>query len=106
MTVSPVVRQTLQHWAYRLCEADFIVGAKRVKEKGAAYVSRASLKDVMAAGSKGGKEGEEGEGKEKGKGKRKGKGKKASSSSSVVAAVPFCPPSNADGNKKRKNSRD
>ena len=98
------MRQTLQHWAYRLCEADFIVGAKRVKEKGAAYVSRASLKDVMAAGSKGGKEGEEGDGKEKGKGK--GKGKKVSSSSSVVAAVPFCPPSNADGNKKRKNSRD
>ena len=101
------MRQTLQHWAYRLCEADFIVGAKRVKEKGAAYVSRASLKDVMAAGSTGGKDGEAGEGKERGKGKGKGKGKKkSSSSSSVVAALPFCPPSSADGNKKRKNSRD
>ncbi|XP_028838435.1 uncharacterized protein LOC114791975 isoform X2 [Denticeps clupeoides] len=29
--VSPVVRQTLQHWAYSLTEEDFTEGAKRVK---------------------------------------------------------------------------
>ncbi|PIK52073.1 hypothetical protein BSL78_11025 [Apostichopus japonicus] len=29
--ISPVVRQTLQHWGYRLSKADFEKGAKRVK---------------------------------------------------------------------------
>ncbi|XP_018602101.2 uncharacterized protein LOC108931029 isoform X1 [Scleropages formosus] len=32
-TVSPVVRQTLQHWAYRLTKQDYDMGAKRVKLK-------------------------------------------------------------------------
>lgn len=32
-TVSPVVRQTLQHWGYRLTAEDYKVGAKRVKPK-------------------------------------------------------------------------
>ncbi|XP_076130434.1 uncharacterized protein LOC143112068 isoform X2 [Alosa pseudoharengus] len=32
-TVSPVVRQTLQHWGYRLCQEDYKEGAKRVKPK-------------------------------------------------------------------------
>ena len=42
-SVSPVVRQTLLHWAYELCAADFDVGAKRVAKRGATYVPRASL---------------------------------------------------------------
>ncbi|XP_062391582.1 uncharacterized protein zgc:113208 [Sardina pilchardus] len=32
-TVSPVVRQTLQHWGYRLSQEDYKEGAKRVKPK-------------------------------------------------------------------------
>ncbi|KAG7484183.1 hypothetical protein MATL_G00046730 [Megalops atlanticus] len=32
-TVSPVVRQTLQHWGYRLTKEDYKEGAKRVKPK-------------------------------------------------------------------------
>ena len=48
-SVSPVVRQTLQHWAYRLTRADFDIGAKRVRLNGAAYVPRSQLKKVMAA---------------------------------------------------------
>ncbi|XP_042562808.1 uncharacterized protein zgc:113208 [Clupea harengus] len=32
-TVSPVVRQTLQHWGYRLTQEDYKEGAKRVKAK-------------------------------------------------------------------------
>ncbi|XP_041112110.1 uncharacterized protein zgc:113208 [Polyodon spathula] len=32
-TVSPVVRQTLQHWGYRLTQEDYQQGAKRVKPK-------------------------------------------------------------------------
>jgi hypothetical protein len=35
-SVSPVVRQTLQHWAYRLTKNDCAKGAKRVKARGAA----------------------------------------------------------------------
>jgi len=31
VSVSPVVRQTLQHWGYQLTEKDFDVGKKRVK---------------------------------------------------------------------------
>lgn len=31
--VSPVVRQTLQHWGYRLNKEDFDKGAKRVKAR-------------------------------------------------------------------------
>ncbi|KAL4233085.1 hypothetical protein ACF0H5_007770 [Mactra antiquata] len=34
--VSPVVRQTLQHWAYRLNENDFDAGVKKMKKKGLA----------------------------------------------------------------------
>lgn len=47
VTVSPVVRQTLLHWAYELCAADFQKGAKRVASHGAAYVPRAQLASVM-----------------------------------------------------------
>ena len=42
-----VVRQTLQHWAYRLNEKDYLAGAQRVKTHGAAYVPRAELADVI-----------------------------------------------------------
>eukprot|EP00794_Sanderia_malayensis_P000816 gene816-112_t len=31
IAISPVVRQTLQHWAYRLTEKDYVKGKKRVK---------------------------------------------------------------------------
>ena len=47
VSVSPVVRQTLVHWAYELCEADFHVGAKRVKTHGASYLPREQLTDVF-----------------------------------------------------------
>lgn len=47
-SVSPVVRQTLQHWGFRLTKAHFEAGAKRVKTHGAAYVPRESLAGVMA----------------------------------------------------------
>jgi hypothetical protein len=39
-SVSPVVRQTLQHWGYRLTKDDFIQGSKRVKTHGAAYMPK------------------------------------------------------------------
>jgi hypothetical protein len=45
--VSPVVRQTLQHWAYALTRGDFKKGSKRVKERGAAYIPKDQLKHVM-----------------------------------------------------------
>ena len=51
-TVSPVVRQTLLHWAYELSEADFGHGAKRVKTHGAAYVPIDSLKGVVTGTKK------------------------------------------------------
>ena len=40
-TVSPVVRQTLQHWAYRLTEEDFIKDVPEVQRRGASYFPRA-----------------------------------------------------------------
>jgi len=46
-TVSPVVRQTLLHWAYELQEADFRSGAKRVKLHGASYVPRDQLSGIV-----------------------------------------------------------
>ncbi|KAJ8608582.1 hypothetical protein CTAYLR_005969 [Chrysophaeum taylorii] len=46
-TVSPVVRQTLLHWAYDLTLADFEAAAARVKINGATYVPRSSLARVM-----------------------------------------------------------
>lgn len=46
-SVSPVVRQTLQHWGYRLTKPHFEAGAKRVKTHGAAYVPRTQLAAVM-----------------------------------------------------------
>ena len=52
-TVSPVVRQTLQHWAYKLTEEDFEVGAKRVKTHGAAYVPRSELAGIVKPSQKG-----------------------------------------------------
>ena len=36
MGVSPVVRQTLQHWAYKLTKEDFEAGVKKMKKKGLA----------------------------------------------------------------------
>jgi len=53
-TVSPVVRQTLQHWAYRLTSADFQQSSKRVQRKGAAYVPRAQLQQVIKPPTKAG----------------------------------------------------
>jgi len=47
-SVSPVVRQTLLHWAYEINEADFEKGAKRVRTHGATYVPRTQLNSVMA----------------------------------------------------------
>lgn len=47
-TVSPVVRQTLQHWAYQLTATDFEKGAKKVRRNGAAYVPRTQLAHVVA----------------------------------------------------------
>ena len=35
-TISPVVRQTLQHWGYRLTKEDYEVYAKQMKRKGLA----------------------------------------------------------------------
>ena len=49
-TVSPVVRQTLLHWAYELQEADFRSGAKRVKSHGASYVPRDQLSGIVKRG--------------------------------------------------------
>lgn len=45
-SVSPVVRQTLLHWAYQLSAADFESGTKRVSKNGAAYVSTALTKPL------------------------------------------------------------
>eukprot|EP00808_Paulinella_micropora_P008707 g60504.t1 len=45
-SVSPVVRQTLQHWGYALNEKDFQAGSKRVRTHGAAYVPREALAGV------------------------------------------------------------
>jgi len=45
--VSPVVRQTLQHWGYRLTRAHFDAGSARVKAKGAAYLPRSQLAHVL-----------------------------------------------------------
>jgi len=49
-TASPVVRQTLLHWAYELNRADFEAGATRVRRRGAAYVPRSQLAHVLAPG--------------------------------------------------------
>ena len=46
-SVSPVVRQTLQHWGYRLTRAHFDAGSARVKAKGAAYLPRSQLQHVL-----------------------------------------------------------
>ena len=35
--ISPVVRQTLQHWGYRLTKEDYEVYAKKMKRKGLAW---------------------------------------------------------------------
>jgi len=51
-SVSPVVRQTLLHWAYELTEVDFKQGAKRVKTHGATYVPREQLSGIAPAGGK------------------------------------------------------
>ena len=43
------MRQTLQHWGYRLTRAHFDAGTARVKAKGAAYVPRSQLAHVLDA---------------------------------------------------------
>ena len=50
VSVSPVVRQTLLHWAYELTARDFEAGANRILKdgKGATYVPRAQLDAVRA----------------------------------------------------------
>ena len=37
-TISPVVRQTLQHWGYRLTKEDYEAYAKQMKRKGLAWM--------------------------------------------------------------------
>ena len=59
-SVSPVVRQTLLHWAYELTEADFGKGAGRVIKKGAAYMPRDQLAHVMKKGAGGSGSGDRG----------------------------------------------
>jgi len=59
-SVSPVVRQTLLHWAYELTEADFGKGAGRVIKKGAAYMPRDQLAHVMKKGAAGSSSGDRG----------------------------------------------
>lgn len=49
-SVSPVVRQTLQHWGYQLTEHDFELGSQRVRENGASYVPRTQLAAAIASG--------------------------------------------------------
>jgi hypothetical protein len=46
-SVSPIVRQTLLHWAYELNEADFESSGKRVRERGAAYLPRQKLAPAL-----------------------------------------------------------
>jgi hypothetical protein len=46
VSVSPVVRQTLLHWAYELTHDDYKAGVKRVQKNGAAYVPREQLRGV------------------------------------------------------------
>ncbi|KAJ1463140.1 hypothetical protein M885DRAFT_455702 [Pelagophyceae sp. CCMP2097] len=48
VSVSPVVRQTLQHWGYQLTSDDFEAAAVRVRARGAAYVPRSELRHVVA----------------------------------------------------------
>jgi len=43
LSVSPVVRQTLLHWAYEISERDFDKGAGRVQKVGAAYLPRSQM---------------------------------------------------------------
>ena len=49
VSVSPVVRQTLLHWAFELGASDFTSGAKRVKTHGATYMPREQLVGVLSA---------------------------------------------------------
>ena len=66
-SVSPVVRQTLQHWAYRLTKSDYEKGAARVLTNGAAYLPKGELQAVRAKA----------EAKAEAKAGAKAKGKKA-----------------------------
>lgn len=51
-SVSPVVRQTLQHWAYRLTKADYEADKGVVRERGASYFPRAALGSLKRAEGK------------------------------------------------------
>lgn len=46
-SVSPVVRQTLQHWGYQLTEEHFELGTARVRKNGASYVPREQLAGII-----------------------------------------------------------
>ena len=81
-TVSPVVRQTLLHWAYELQEADFRSGAKRVKSHGASYVPRDQLSGIVKRGGGkseggGGEEEEEESAAKKAAGNKQGREERA-----------------------------
>lgn len=52
-SVSPVVRQTLLHWAYELTEQDFAETASRIKKgSGATYVPKFQLESALAGAKK------------------------------------------------------
>ena len=52
-SVSPVVRQTLLHWAYELSGHDFGKGSQRVKTHGATYIPREQLQGVLTTSARG-----------------------------------------------------
>ena len=76
VTVSPVVRQTLQHWAYALTQEDFKKGTERVRQRGAAYIPKKTLAaaGVLVGGGK----------KRKGRGGGGGKGRPSKQRGRVV----------------------
>ncbi len=48
-TVSPVVRQTLQHWGYALSEADYKAQSRRIaKGAGVSFISTPQLASAAA----------------------------------------------------------
>lgn len=55
-SVSPVVRQTLLHWAYELTAPDFDAVAKRIRKgSGATYVPRQQIEDALRREGRDGK---------------------------------------------------
>lgn len=68
MSLSPVVRQTLLHWAYELKEEDFVKGSGRVGKVGAAYLPHSTMQGVYKKAA-GGKRRAAGDEEQKGDGK-------------------------------------